>query len=716
MTKKIHLILWIGTLLIVACEPATPPTATVTPIISVVASAAPVTPVKGLSPYAITRDNAQDVTQLASWGQGTPNDVRWSPDGKTLAIRSTQGIYLYDAQSLTETGQLFYTRNIIDYVFSPDSRSLALIGCSPRDLFSTSCLPWYRLIDIATNDVLYTVSFITPNIIPKLKFNPDGRKLFVSACSGVSEVDPGLMTNPDRCSEDVLVLDTRSGKKLDEFTNINAGGDMDLSPDGRYLAAIGDSMVIWDLRDRRIAKTISPLPDGAKFVAFSQDGSKIYISSWEGNLTSWSLESGKQIWSARQDILDALPAFAVDRVNDQVILAFWQTPELQFWNMGSGKLERRIQPMDFVNAIAVNPQANEVVGVGRNKILVWDTETGTLLRQADWPTTPALVASGSMPNGNWVVLSATNNEVEVLEAITNKVVWKADISMDVPKDLAWAQIYHVGAISPDGRFAALGSEYGPVRIWELESGKLLAEFRLGLVENNLAESPTSVAFSPDSRLLAAGGYSGTLQLWHLDHLEQGITKTSLDKWSGSVDQLFFTPDGQRLISISVTMGPVGYNQGLRVWDIKTGNGIYEMQDYEFWNSVLSPDGNTLISVTPDDRHAAVMDLGPALRSPQIVTRAPYLIDMGPRGYYQTFAFNPNGSVVALGFTDHNGNYETYDSFDARPIVLWDLSKEDKLRDLGGTCTSTSFLAFSPDGQYLVSSGNDGIICLWGIQG
>jgi eukaryotic-like serine/threonine-protein kinase len=68
------------------------------------------------------------------------------------------------------------------------------------------------------------------------------------------------------------------------------------------------------------------------------------------------------------------------------------------------------------------------------------------------------------------------------------------------------------AFSPDDRYLAAGLTGGVVRIWEVESGELLAILR------GHTEQVVSVAFSPDGHWLATGSWDGTIRLWGLDAL------------------------------------------------------------------------------------------------------------------------------------------------------------------------------------------------------
>lgn len=76
---------------------------------------------------------AQDYTQwslpegaTARLGKGSINEIQYSPDGTRLAVASSIGIWLYDAQTYQEKALLTgHTRWVTSVAFSPDGRILA---------------------------------------------------------------------------------------------------------------------------------------------------------------------------------------------------------------------------------------------------------------------------------------------------------------------------------------------------------------------------------------------------------------------------------------------------------------------------------------------------------------------------------------------------------------------------------------------------------------
>ena len=70
-------------------------------------------------------------------------------------------------------------------------------------------------------------------------------------------------------------------------------------------------------------------------------------------------------------------------------------------------------------------------------------------------------------------------------------------------------------------------------------------------------------------------------------------------------------------------------------------------------------------------------------------------------YVTTLAFNPDGTVLAVGQQDGT-------------ILLVDATNSKKLRELKGHTGSITALAFTADGLYLVSGSTDGTVGFWAV--
>lgn len=95
------------------------------------------------------------------------------------------------------------------------------------------------------------------------------------------------------------------------------------------------------------------------------------------------------------------------------------------------------------------------------------------------------------------------------------------------------------AFSADSKWIASGGDDEIVRVWEVQTGKLVMQ----LVDH---KGPVyAVAFNGDRSLLATGGHDGILRLWNL---ATGKIEKKCAANTGSVHALAFHPSGERLVS------------------------------------------------------------------------------------------------------------------------------------------------------------------------
>jgi hypothetical protein len=78
----------------------------------------------------IMPENAARVTQLGSAGSGEVTDLAWSPDGRTLALGTSIGTWLYDPADLNAPPRLLLAEPgpVTHLTFSPDSAILAVLS------------------------------------------------------------------------------------------------------------------------------------------------------------------------------------------------------------------------------------------------------------------------------------------------------------------------------------------------------------------------------------------------------------------------------------------------------------------------------------------------------------------------------------------------------------------------------------------------------------
>jgi WD40 repeat protein len=134
------------------------------------------------------------------------------------------------------------------------------------------------------------------------------------------------------------------------------------------------------------------------------------------------------------------------------------------------------------------------------------------------------------------------------------------------------------SVSPDGRFAAVGTGEQYVKIWELATAKEVRHF---------AGKPSAtwhvVAYSPDGKSVAFGGSDGAINL--------GDTTTGTVRVLGTcpkaVRDLAWSPDGRWIASASE-------DPSLRLWEPASGAVTgFPLPDAGYFSVAFSPKGDLL---------------------------------------------------------------------------------------------------------------------------
>ncbi|MEH1962613.1 MAG: serine/threonine-protein kinase [Nostoc sp.] len=247
------------------------------------------------------------------------------------------------------------------------------------------------------------------------------------------------------------------------------------------------------------------------------------------------------------------------------------------------------------------------------------------------------------------------------------------------------------AISPDGYTLASGSDDKIIKLWDLNTQKVLASL------SGHSQAVKSVTFSPDGQILATASDDKTIKLWQVETLEEICT---LLGHSHAVKSVAFSPDGQILASGS-------WDKTIKLWDINTGREICSMTGHQLQvNSVaFSPQGQLLASASYD-RTIRLWQIS-ALESSQreLQNRPCYSLLSTLSGHawaVLTVAFSPDGQILATGSDDNT-------------IKLWEVNTGQLICTLVGHSWSVVAVAFSADGETLLSASCDKTVKLWRVS-
>jgi WD40 repeat protein len=264
------------------------------------------------------------------------------------------------------------------------------------------------------------------------------------------------------------------------------------------------------------------------------------------------------------------------------------------------------------------------------------------------------------------------------------------------------------AINLDGQIIASGSNDNTIKLWQLETGKLLRT--LGRWFSGHSNIVHAIAFSPDGQLLASGSWDETIKLWQVDTGKQIRTFTSHNNW---INSIAFSPvpehpsyqEGefymQGFVLLDTTSLGLGWtlasgsaDSTIKLWLVSTGLELRTFTGHSdtVWSVAFSPDGQLLASGSSDS----------TIKLWQVKTGREIRTLTGHSFFVHSVTFSQDGQLLASGSADSS-------------VKLWLVNTGKKLRTFTGHSDTVWSVAFSPDGQFLASGSWDKTIKIWQVS-
>jgi|GEM_PF-5909219 len=275
---------------------------------------------------------------------------------------------------------------------------------------------------------------------------------------------------------------------------------------------------------------------------------------------------------------------------------------------------------------------------------------------------------------------------------------KGETKWDTSK---WASVWGTAAaFSPDGKVVALGFADGIVYLVNTNTGEKFEQYMIGGMV-------TGLNYNFDGSLLAAISTTST----KLIKLQSNQVSEIGGMSPGVVHDMVFSPDGQQLLTVNDVYQ-------FMLWDIVDGSLVYQWQgkpcnisDYRFQGLCFY---TGRVAYSSNGQYLALGDNG----SVQIIDpRTGKVLHKMDVGQVLSLAFSPDNKQIAVGTLDFmKGQQKLADG-----IQLWDVASGTLSQTLPGkSCffsnvsyNCTTDLSFTPDGQILIASCEDGIT-LWDL--
>jgi WD40 repeat protein/DNA-binding SARP family transcriptional activator len=433
-----------------------------------------------------------------------------------------------------------------------------------------------------------------------------------------------------------------------------------LDPQDVHLAsaANGDSFIrLWRLHDGQLIATLAGHSQTCTSLDFHPDGHLLASGSADQTVRLWDVESGRPVATLQGHQCQV--ETVVFSPNGEFLASGGPGAAVCIWAVKTGQRLATLPPhQGFLRPIVYHPDGQTLVTKSVRDIYFWSLKD----------------------------LSAQTSSGQV--SLTKTLQ---------PPDMA-ALCF---AFSPDGSQLAIGTEEGPVLLWDMEQERFSPPFKGHTVP------VIDVTFSPDGQLVASSSRDGTVRLWDI------ASGKPLDILRGHLGAVW----GMRISANGKTLVSGGADGIIRLWELRSASqrrirrtirgNLRELRGIAISAESVMPDGIMLAAGSKNGRcHLWRLN-------PQSVSKIDNRNADGLDDVYLDNLRGHVGSINCIAFRAHSAELAT--AGDDHTVRIWDVARKQCLVVLQEPTADVRALTYNSQGTILASASGDGIIHVWAID-
>jgi WD40 repeat protein len=278
------------------------------------------------------------------------------------------------------------------------------------------------------------------------------------------------------------------------------------------------------------------VPGGGVCVAVTHDGKRVFAGGWGNPLRMWDVETGKPL--REFECPGPRNVFGIAVSPDDRFVAWGAGPIIRLSDLESGKeLGTLKEHTGTVWSLAFSPDGTRLLSVAEDgKMRLWDVKSRKRLEVFSLGV--GLTSVALHPDGQQALVTLGGGVRDQAPLQLWDLKARRDLHrLDDSRGTGWT----VAALSRDGRQILAGSGDKTLRLWDLETGKLIQRFV------GHADMVRNAAFLPGGRRVLSVSYDRTAKVWDV---ASGRCLYTFTRHRGGVKGVAVAPDGLYVFTVA----------------------------------------------------------------------------------------------------------------------------------------------------------------------